>query len=128
MDSVIAEKTSTKHRYAISVRFLTGRYHSYTVSMTTAKQYRHLLALHKMRGFRSVECCRLTDIGAPYTVTWADSAGPLAEETFDTFEAALTAYRSRHSLRLLASISGDGAEHDGERWHDGLTEEEREQL
>lgn len=72
-------------------------------------------------------------MSARYTVTWADRAGPAGWQDFDTFQEALTLYqtlRAENVIRgtVVASICGDGAEHDGERWHDGLTEDERDQL
>ena len=68
-------------------------------------------------------------MSAPYTVSWADRGGPVGDSQHDTFEEALAAYRTRRAVRgQVAFIAGDGCEHDGDRWYDGLTEEEREQL
>jgi len=65
-------------------------------------------------------------VTAPYTVTWSDRAGPYDSKRFDSFEEALAAYRKPRGM--FADIHGDGAEFDGERWFDGLTDEEREEL
>ena len=66
---------------------------------------------------------------APYTVTWGDRTGEIGSARYNTFAEALEVYRARNAMRgLRAFICGDGAEHDGERWHDDLTEEESEQL
>lgn len=48
----------TKHHYIIVVRYLDGSQHGYAVNMTDEKSYRHQLALHKMRGVRSVAVTR----------------------------------------------------------------------
>ena len=67
-------------------------------------------------------------MSAPYTVEWADRAGPAGSMKFGTFEDALAAYRKKNTLGRVANIHGDGAEYDGEHWDDGLTDEEREEL
>ena len=69
-------------------------------------------------------------MSAPYTVSWADRAGPAGYQEFDTFEEALKVYRETADARngRVAYIIGDGAEFDGENWDDGLTDEERECL
>ena len=67
-------------------------------------------------------------MSAPYTVTWADRAGPAGDKEFDTFDNALDLYRLKNSVGFIANIYGDGAEFDGERWFDGLTDEERDSL
>lgn len=67
-------------------------------------------------------------MSAPYTVSWFDRAGQIGSSTHSIFAKALEAYHSRQRQGLVAIMSADGCEHDGERWHDGLTEEEREQL
>lgn len=69
------------------------------------------------------------EVSSPYTVTWALRDGNQRSWPCPTFKSAL-AFRDSLSgdARKTARIHGDGCEHDGERWHDGLTEEEREQL
>jgi len=47
-----------KHTYTITIRFLNGKERAYTVALAPQKKYRHLLALHKMQGVRSVSCLR----------------------------------------------------------------------
>jgi hypothetical protein len=63
-----------------------------------------------------------------YHVSLADCAGPLSTHEFTDFPAALAFYRSHTSRAVVANIFTDNAEHDGEHWDDGLTEDEREQL
>lgn len=68
-------------------------------------------------------------MSAPYTVAWGDLAGEIDSVRRDTFDEALEVYRERNRMAgVIAFMSGDGAEQDGDRWHDGLTEEERDQL
>ena len=68
-------------------------------------------------------------MSAPYTVTLADRAGPAGSASFESFEEALAVLRAWSVVPgIWASMHADGAEADGEVWHDGLTEEERDQL
>jgi hypothetical protein len=71
-------------------------------------------------------------VSAPYTVTWVYRDGNEHFKVFEDFDIALTFYREFKSASrrgtFVVSMHGDGAEHDGERWNDGLTEDERDQL
>lgn len=66
---------------------------------------------------------------APYTVTVGDRAGLRGSIACLTWTEALKHYRAWNAHPgTVAAINGANCEHDGERWHDGLTEDEREEL
>jgi hypothetical protein len=67
-------------------------------------------------------------VSAPYRCTWAYPDGNPHTQEFSTFEEARRFQRQKRDRGILVHTDGDGAEHDGERWHDGLTEDERDQL
>lgn len=66
-----------------------------------------------------------------YFVNWAYRDGNTHSQGFEDFAAALEFYRARREgnrPHVDVSIGSELAEHDGERWHDGLTDDERDQL
>lgn len=67
-------------------------------------------------------------MSAPYTVTWAYPDGNPHSQEFGTFEEARRFQRQKRDRGIVAHTSGEGCELDGEEWHDGLTEDERDQL
>lgn len=67
----------------------------------------------------------------PYLITVADRCGVFREETYETFDEALAAYgelRADYTTCVVTITNMDRAEHAGEVWFDGLSDEEREQL
>jgi hypothetical protein len=81
----------------------------------------------------AVECSEaytVFGVSAPYSVTWVYPDGNPSSKYFGTFPEALSFLRDSwlRTSGAHAYISGDGCEHDGERWNDGLTDKEREQL
>ena len=67
-------------------------------------------------------------MSAPYRCTWAYPDGNEHSQEFGTFEEACRFQRQKRDRGIVVFTTGDGCEHDGEEWHDGLTEEERGQL
>jgi hypothetical protein len=71
-------------------------------------------------------------VNKPYHIAMADICGVFNERDFETFEQALEVYKrwefGKASGQVVMMSNTDKAEADGDRWIDGLTEEEREQL
>lgn len=67
-------------------------------------------------------------MSAPYTVTWAYPDGNPHSQEFSTFEEARRFQQLKRDRGIVVHTDGDGCELDGDEWHDGLTEEERDQL
>lgn len=69
-------------------------------------------------------------MGARYSITCADLAGCSWSVPAHTLtEAAAEVVRAALNPQVYGlAFSSDDAEHDGERWHDGLTDDERDVL